>query len=141
MRTRRIAMTALFASCLLLTACDDDAGAPKIRIDAPTTEARFSTSASELTIGGTASFTSNRLATKEVCATNLRTERRYEASLADGHEDVRRHVFIPDLQLGDNEIIAAVLAAMIKEKQVLSLYDPINHANTEGKKQIRRILR
>jgi len=84
----------LFASCVLLTACDDDAGSLKIRIDTPTTEASFSTTSTGLTIGGTVSFAF------EVYATNRRTGNRYryESDLWHKAENVRWQVFIPALQ-------------------------------------------
>ena len=97
----------LFVSCVLLAACDDDDGSPNIRIDTPTTEASFSTTASGLMIGGTVSFAF------EVYATNLRTGKRYryESDLGHKSENIRWQVFIPDLQSGENEIVATALSA------------------------------
>lgn len=110
MKADLLAMTALLSTCLLLTACDD-AGVLKISIDTPTTEASFSTTASELLIGGTASYGGSMESVSEVYATNLRTGRRYEADYPAGSGTLRWHVLVPDLQLGDNEIIATVLTA------------------------------
>lgn len=110
MKADLLAMTALLACCVLLTACDD-AGVLKINIDTPTTEASFSTTESELLIGGTASHGGYMGHVSEVYATNLRTGRRYEADYPAGSGTLRWHVLIPDLQLGDNEIIATVLTA------------------------------
>lgn len=106
------ALILLLSLCVLLSACDDDDEYPKISIDTPTTEVTFSTTASELVIGGTVSFPgSMAYIGGKVYATNLRTGRRYEADLPLGNENIRWHVFIPDLQPGDNEIVATVLSA------------------------------
>ena len=79
MKTSLTVMTSLLATCLLLTACDDDFFSPTITIDTPTSAPTFTTTETEVMLGGTVELA------LDVSAMNVRADTRYvaESSLSE----------------------------------------------------------
>jgi len=91
-------MTALFASCLMLTACDDDFFPPTIYIDTPTSAPTYTTTEAEVILGGTVELS------LDVSAINNCNDKRYIAEVELVDEQFIWKVHITDLCIGDNAI-------------------------------------
>lgn len=98
MKTSLTVMTSLLATCLLLTACDDDFFSPTITIDTPTSAPTFTTTETEVMLGGTVELA------LDVSAMNVRADTRYVAEVELIGELFIWEVRITDLRIGDNPI-------------------------------------